>query len=565
MTFSIGENIGPYRILEQLGQGGMATVFKAYHAALDRFVALKVLHPAFKEDPNFLGRFQREAKLVAKLEHPNIVPIYDFAEHEGHPYLVMKYIEGETLKARLQKGKLSNEEIISITKAVGDALTYAHKKGILHRDIKPSNVLLANDGQIYLADFGLARLAAAGDSTLSADILMGTPQYISPEQANGQKDLDPRSDVYCFGVMLYEMTVGCVPFNADTPYAIVHDHIYKPLPLPRKVNPALSESLEVVLLKALSKDRVDRQPDVATLAKSFILALETGPATKVVTPTKAAETIKASATPELPSTVPSAPAEKKAARVKGKRSCWVVGAWIGLAILVLIVFLGILRAAKNWATSKANEVVPQVAATIGAITTPAALEQAALAELLTETFNAFKNSKIDEFWNLVDVVNGMAGNRAEFYRQAGDQMADQQAYLPAAVFYLQVFRYDPSILKPEQAIRMRQIIFQEARNKDIGNLFQGTRDDPLYLIVLSRYEAYNKTDLGVAKRRMGELTGDQKIVKAYPEVNLVMAEVYIKINDPANARRILTGMVDNSDLPAWVREEARALLNGIPK
>jgi FimV-like protein len=143
-------------------------------------------------------------------------------------------------------------------------------------------------------------------------------------------------------------------------------------------------------------------------------------------------------------------------------------------------------------------------------------------------------------------------------------MADQQAYLPAAVFYLQVFRYDPSILKPEQAIRMRQIIFQEAKNKDIGKLFQGTREDPLYLIVLSRYEAFNKTDLGEAKRRMGELTGDPKIVKAYPEVNVVMAEIYIKINDPASARRILTGMVDNADLPAWVRDEARALLNGIP-
>ncbi len=178
MTFTIGENVGPYRILEQLGQGGMATVYKAYHPALDRHVALKVLHPAFTEDTNFIGRFQREAKLVAKLEHPNIVPIYDFAEHEGHPFLVMKFIEGETLKARLTKGRLKDDEIIKITKAVGAALTYAHKKGILHRDIKPSNVLLMGDGLIYLADFGLARLAAASDSTLSADILIGTPQYI---------------------------------------------------------------------------------------------------------------------------------------------------------------------------------------------------------------------------------------------------------------------------------------------------------------------------------------------------------------------------------------------------
>ncbi len=217
MTFTIGENVGPYRIIGQLGQGGMATVYKAYHASLDRYVALKVLHPAFKEDPNFLGRFQREAKMVARLEHPNIVPVYAFEEHEGHPFLVMKYIEGKTLKARLQKGPLSENEILRITQAVGSALTYAHKKDILHRDVKPSNVLLANDGEIYLADFGLARLASVVDSTLSAEILVGTPQYISPEQASGVKELDARSDVYCFGVMLYEMSVGRVPFQCRHP------------------------------------------------------------------------------------------------------------------------------------------------------------------------------------------------------------------------------------------------------------------------------------------------------------------------------------------------------------
>src|SRR5574340_606061 len=164
MSFNVGENVGPYRIIEQLGQGGMATVYKAYHAALDRYVALKALHPAFGEDPNFLARFQREARLVAKLEHPNVVPVYDYAEHEGRPYLVMKYIEGDTLKARLTSGPLSAEEINKVVESVGAALGYAHKQGVLHRDINPSNVLLANDGQIYLADFGLARIAQAGES-----------------------------------------------------------------------------------------------------------------------------------------------------------------------------------------------------------------------------------------------------------------------------------------------------------------------------------------------------------------------------------------------------------------
>src|SRR5512140_2422770 len=147
MPFNVGENVGAYRIIEQLGQGGMATVYKAYHALLDRYVALKVLHPAFGEDAAFEARFQREARVVAKLEHPNIVPIYDYAEHENGPYLVMKFIEGDTLKARIQRGPLTPGEVTNVMESVGAALSYAHRQGILHRDIKPSNVIITSDGQ----------------------------------------------------------------------------------------------------------------------------------------------------------------------------------------------------------------------------------------------------------------------------------------------------------------------------------------------------------------------------------------------------------------------------------
>ncbi len=142
MSFKPGGNVGPYQIIEQLGQGGMASVYKAYHAALDRYVALKVLHQAFNEDSTFIGRFQREARVVAKLEHPNIVPVYDYAEHEARPYLVMKFIEGDTLKARMAAGPLSSKEIERVVETVGAALGYAHRQGVLHRDIKPSNVLI---------------------------------------------------------------------------------------------------------------------------------------------------------------------------------------------------------------------------------------------------------------------------------------------------------------------------------------------------------------------------------------------------------------------------------------
>src|SRR5690606_30314369 len=146
---------------------------------------------------------------------------------------------------------------------------YAHRQGVLHRDIKPSNVLLSTEGVMYLADFGLARIAQAGESTLSSDSIMGTPQYISPEQAMGKKDLDAGTDIYSFGVMLYEMVVGQVPFNADTPFSIIHDHIYTPLPLPMDVNPNVPEPVQKVLLKALAKDRTDRYETVEDLVHAF--------------------------------------------------------------------------------------------------------------------------------------------------------------------------------------------------------------------------------------------------------------------------------------------------------
>jgi serine/threonine-protein kinase len=169
----------------------------------------------------------------------------------------------------LNKGPLTSQEIEDVINSVGSALAFAHKQGILHRDIKPSNVMIALDGVMYLADFGLARIAEAGESTMSSDSIMGTPQYISPEQAMGKKDLDAGTDIYSFGVMLYEMVVGQVPFSADTPFSIIHDHIYTPLPLPMKVNPNVPEPVQRVLLKALAKDRLDRYQSVEDLMAAF--------------------------------------------------------------------------------------------------------------------------------------------------------------------------------------------------------------------------------------------------------------------------------------------------------
>ncbi len=269
MTFTLGETVGTYRIVSQLGQGGMATVYKAYHASLNRHVAIKVLHPSFNEDETFYSRFKREAQIVAQLEHPHIVPVYDFSEHAGNPYLVMKFIEGDTLKHRIRRQKMTLDDTIKYMDAVAQALTYAHNRDILHRDIKPSNVMVDKDDFPYLADFGLARIASTGESTMSQDVLIGTPHYISPEQAKGVKSLGPATDIYSLGIMLYEVVVGRVPFSADTPYAIVHDHIYKPLPLPTLVNPTVPPAIEIVLLKALSKQPEDRYASATGLIEAF--------------------------------------------------------------------------------------------------------------------------------------------------------------------------------------------------------------------------------------------------------------------------------------------------------
>lgn len=277
MSFKVGLTVGPYQITQKLGQGGMATVYKAYHASLDRHVAIKVLHATYKEDESFLRRFSREAKVVARLEHPHIVPVYDFAEAEGYPYLVMRFIEGETLKERMSQGALSRTEILRIGTAVSDALDYAHAQGVLHRDIKPSNILLTAGGGVYLTDFGLARLAQAGESTMSQDMIMGTPQYISPEQAKGQANLDGRTDVYSFGIVLYEMVTGRVPFQSDTSYSIIHAQIFDPPPPPSSLNEQISPELETILLKALEKEPENRFKSAGELMTAFRQAAAEAP------------------------------------------------------------------------------------------------------------------------------------------------------------------------------------------------------------------------------------------------------------------------------------------------
>ncbi|MEM6284036.1 MAG: serine/threonine-protein kinase, partial [Chloroflexota bacterium] len=269
MAWQAGETIGSYTIEGELGTGGMATVYRARHVRLARDVALKLMHQAFVTDDNFIARFEREAQIVARLEHANIVPVYDFDDIEGQPYIAMKYIEGRTLKDTFAQVAPTLDEIVNIVDAVAAALTYAHAQGVLHRDVKPSNVIIDQTGHIYLTDFGLARAAQSGESTLSAGMIIGTPNYVAPEQASDDAEVSERSDVYSFGVMLYEMMTGRVPFTGKTPYATIHKHIYEPPPLPSEINPEVPTQVEMVLLKALEKAPDDRYQTPGELAEAF--------------------------------------------------------------------------------------------------------------------------------------------------------------------------------------------------------------------------------------------------------------------------------------------------------
>ena len=268
-----GDSLGQYQLVETIGSGGMATVYKAHQPKLDRYVAVKIMHQLFLSDESFKSRFEREARIIAQLDHPNIVTIYDYDDVDGLPYLVMKYVDGQTLKQLLKGGALTMDDILNLIAPIADSLTYAHEQGILHRDVKPSNIIIDERSIPYLMDFGLARIAKAGESTMSAESILGTPHYISPEQAQGGVELDARTDVYSLGVVIYELLVGQVPYTGDTPYVIVHKHIYDPPPPPTQVNPNISPAVEAVILKALEKEPKDRYPTANALVDALRAAV----------------------------------------------------------------------------------------------------------------------------------------------------------------------------------------------------------------------------------------------------------------------------------------------------
>src|SRR5512147_3139017 len=252
------EKIGIYEIKAELGRGGMATVYRAYDPRFEREVAVKVLpHELLHADPQFRLRFEREAKIIAQLEHSAIVPVYDVGEADGQPFFVMRYMNGGSLSERIKAGNMTVEEAARILSIIAPGLDEAHSKGIIHRDIKPSNILFDRRNNPYISDFGIAKLSQAQAGNVTGSAIIGTPAYMAPEQAQGD-EIDGRADIYALGIILYEMVTGRQPYEADTPMAVAIKHITDPVPHIRLTNPQLPEGMEAIIQKAMAKHKNER-------------------------------------------------------------------------------------------------------------------------------------------------------------------------------------------------------------------------------------------------------------------------------------------------------------------
>jgi serine/threonine protein kinase len=266
--------IGKYEVIERLGRGGMAEVYRAYQGTLDRYVAIKVLHAFLADDPEFKSRFEREAQNIAKLKHPNIVQVYDFdfdAEGDSY-YMVMELVDGTTLKDRLSsiiaRGELLPiNEVVRIVREAAGALAYAHSRSMIHRDVKPANLMLDHDNRVVLTDFGIAKIVTGAQFTASGG-MVGTPAFMAPEQGLGEAG-DERSDLYSLGIIMFQLLTGKLPYDADTPLAIILKHLNSPTPAIRDVKPDLPEAMDSIVSKAIAKEPQERYQSAAELIEEL--------------------------------------------------------------------------------------------------------------------------------------------------------------------------------------------------------------------------------------------------------------------------------------------------------
>jgi branched-chain amino acid transport system substrate-binding protein len=333
----IGKFLGHYQILEQLGEGGMATVYKAFDTNLEREVAVKVIRrEAFppEQTDHLLKRFEREAKALAQLVHPNIVNVIDYGSQDGNPYLVMNFLPGGTLKGKLGK-PMPWPEAVKLLLPIAEALDYAHSRNIIHRDVKPSNILLTQRGQPMLTDFGIAKILEAGEVTqlTATGVGVGTPDYMAPEQWTGT--VGPQTDIYSLGVVLYQIVTGRLPFIADTPAAVLIKHARDPLPSPKSIVPDLPDAIEQLLFKALAKEPENRFRDMGAFVEALSKLTKDMPTVPALV-TEQVESLQGTlVSPPVIAELGKAEVTLAAQPVAKKRT-WLVGLATGMGVLVLV-------------------------------------------------------------------------------------------------------------------------------------------------------------------------------------------------------------------------------------
>lgn len=296
-----GKTLGQFEIQDEIGRGGMATVYRARQMTMNRIVAIKVLPRALMHDPSFYERFRREVDVIAHLEHPHILPIIDYGEVDGVPFIAMRYLAGGSLAQLIRRGLPKLDNLIKPISQVGQALDHAHQQGIIHRDLKPGNILLDDHGNAYLTDFGIARVI---NSSLTGSAIIGTPAYMSPEQANGLP-LDARSDVYALGVVLFELITGREPFEAETPVALLLKHINEPMPSPRSFRSGVPGAVERVIFRATAKHPDDRYASAGELADAFAEAAMQPPTSVLDAPVHDDQPTLVEVGPPRPTPVPT--------------------------------------------------------------------------------------------------------------------------------------------------------------------------------------------------------------------------------------------------------------------
>ena len=332
--------IGKYEVIERLGRGGMAEVYRAYHSSLNRYVAIKVLHAFLADDPEFKGRFEREAQNVARLKYPNIVQAYDFDFDDATEsyYMVMELVEGPTLRDILfelaEKGEtMQPKEVIRIVREAAGALAYAHRQGVIHRDVKPANLMVDKDNRVVLTDFGIAKIVTGVQFTATGG-MVGTPAYMAPEQGLGEAG-DERSDIYSLGVIFFQMLTGQLPFDGDAPVAIILQHVNSPIPSVTALNPALPKIFDDILAKSLAKNPDDRYQNADEMIEDLKNLQRRTPA-RMPTPPPAKRQPRSPSPAEKLETMTG---KQSAVVVTKRRSSpgWMWGGIVGGIIFVLLV------------------------------------------------------------------------------------------------------------------------------------------------------------------------------------------------------------------------------------